>query len=185
MIKQRGWAGVSRAFTELPQSTEQIIHFDKYAAREQPIKVGLPDVSSLLGSGWKRIDADINGEFGYFLILSEFNSKKDARAAAAGWGGDQSTLYENAAKGQLMLAHLSVWDTGRDAEEFFRAYTERTLKRYPPASPRATRTENEHAFQTADGETFIQLRDNSVLVVEGLPTELREKMARLALALWK
>jgi hypothetical protein len=58
-----------------------------------PVKVELPNVSKLLGADWKLLEADVNGEFGYFLILSEFIGKKEARAAAAGWGGYQSTLY--------------------------------------------------------------------------------------------
>ncbi len=183
MLKKRGWQGVSQAFTDLPQSTEQILHFEKYAAAEMPIKVELPDVSKLLGDGWKRIDADVNGEFGYTLILAEYIGKKDARQAAAGWGGDQSVLYESAS-GQLLLTHLSAWDTEKDASEFFRAYANRTLKRYPTAKQRESKTETERSIQTPDGGTLIQLRGQSVLVIEGLPTEKIDKTANLTEVLW-
>jgi hypothetical protein len=94
-----------------------------------PVKVDLPDISKLLGANWKRIDADINGEWGYFLILSQFIGKKEARAAAAGWGGDQSVLYENAKTGGLLLTHLSTWDTVEDAAEFLQAYAGQTSGR--------------------------------------------------------
>ncbi|MGE0884991.1 MAG: hypothetical protein AB7P14_15710 [Blastocatellales bacterium] len=182
MLKSHGWQGVSQAFTDLPQSTEQILHFDKYAAREMPIRVELPDVSKLLGNGWKRIDADVNGEFGYTLILAEYIGKKDARQAAAGWGGDQSVLYESA-KGQLLLTHLSVWDTEKDASEFFRAYMNRTLKRYPSAKQSESKSEAERSIQTPDGETFIQLRGQSVLVLESLPAEQTPLIPKLTSAL--
>ncbi len=185
MLKKRGWAGVSQAFTDLPQSTEQVLHIEKYLANELPIKVTLPDIAKQLGDGWKRIDADINGEFGYTLILAEFIGKKDARQAAAGWGGDQSVLYENSKTGQLMLTHLSHWDTEKDATEFFRAYTQRTTKRYPTAKSRSTKPETERAFQTPDGEAMIQLRGQSVLVMEGLPTEKLLQAVKLAETLWK
>ncbi|MGH9801659.1 MAG: hypothetical protein ACRD82_14945, partial [Blastocatellia bacterium] len=121
----------------------------------------------------------------YTLILAEFIGKKDARVAAAGWGGDQSVLYENSKTGQLMLTHLSKWDAEKDAAEFLRAYTERTTKRYPSAKPRATKTEDERAFQTPDGEVLIQLRGQSVLVIEGLPAAKSTEAAKLAEALWK
>jgi len=185
LLKKRGWAGVSQAFTDLPQSTEQILHIEKYFANELPIKVELPDISRQLGDGWRRLDADINGEFGYTLILAEFIGKKDARQAAAGWNGDQSVLYEHAKTGQLMLTHLSHWDTEKDATEFFRAYTQRTTKRYPMAKPRTTKSEDERAFQTPDGEVFIQLRGQSVLVIEGLPLELTKKSDQIASKLLK
>lgn len=185
LLKKRGWAGVSQAFTDLPQSTEQILHIDKYLANEMPVKIELPDVSKLIGDSWRRLDADVNGEFGYTLIMSEFISKKEARAAAAGWGGDQSVLYENSKTGQLMLTHLSKWDTEKDAAEFLRAYAQRTTKRYPTAKPLATKSEDERAFQTPDGEVFIQLRGQSVLVIEGLPVDRQTEITKLVEALWK
>jgi hypothetical protein len=149
------------------------------------VKVQLADLTALLGAGWKRLDADINGEFGYSLILSEFISKQQARTAAEGWGGDQYALYENAAKGQVVLAHLSAWDTAKDAEEFFNAYAARTAKRYPEAKERTGLPATERAYQTADGDAFIQLRGQSVLVIEGVPAEQRDRLTKLATALWK
>jgi hypothetical protein len=183
LVRKSGWDGVSRAFTDLPQSTEQIIHFDKYSSREEPVKIELPNIASSLGSGWKRIDNDINGEFGYFLILSEFIDKRNARIASEGWGGDLYTLYENSKTGKLLLAHLSSWDTAKDAEEFFQAYAERTTRRYPQAKARKDSATND--FQTPDGRTFIQLRDRSVLIIEGLPAEDNERLVKLADSLWK
>ena len=185
LVKQRGWEGVSRAFTDLPQSTEQIIHFEKYLSSEQPVKVQLPDISSLLEPGWKRIDADINGEFGYYLILSEFIDKKFARTASAGWGGDQSTLYENAGTGRLLLIHLSVWDTPKDAEEFFQAYTKRIRKRYPEVKEKKEPPANERDFITPDGDTHLRMRDKTVLVIEGLSIADDKHLARLFEVLWK
>jgi hypothetical protein len=185
LVKKSGWDGVSRAFTDLPQSTEQIIHFDKYSSREQPVKIELPDMASSLGPGWKRIDTDINGEFGYFLILSEFIAKSNARMASEGWGGDLYALYENGRTGKLLLAQLTSWDTARDAEEFLQAYAERTAKRYPRAKARKDSVANERDFQTDDGRIFIQLRDKSVLIIEGLPAEDNERLVKLVDSLWK
>lgn len=185
ILKKQGWDGLAQAYKDLPQSTEQVLHSDKYFAREMPVKVQLADLTSLLGAGWKRIETDINGEFGYSLILSEYIPKPQARTASEGWGGDQYALYENAAKGQVMLAHLSAWDTAKDAEEFFSAYTARTAKRYPNAKERDGLPPTERAYQTEDGETFIQWRGQSVLVIEGVPAEQRDRLTKLAAALWK
>jgi Zn-dependent peptidase ImmA (M78 family) len=48
VYKRGGWAMVSNAFTRLPLSSEQILHPEKYFKYEPPIKVVLPDVTSLL-----------------------------------------------------------------------------------------------------------------------------------------
>jgi hypothetical protein len=48
LFKKGGWAMVSAAFTKLPLSTEQIMHAEKYFNYERPVKVVLPDLTSLL-----------------------------------------------------------------------------------------------------------------------------------------
>jgi hypothetical protein len=71
VYRQGGWDLVSKAFTKLPQSSEQIIHPSKYFAYEAPVKVTVPDLKPLLGPTWKRIDTDVNGEWGLYLVLDE------------------------------------------------------------------------------------------------------------------
>ena len=174
VYRRGGWAAVSAAYKELPRSTEQILHVEKYLAREAPVIVGLADISSLLGPGWRRLDSDVSGEWGYYLVLDQFlKDDKRSRAAAAGWGGDRYALYEHARTGATVLVHLSIWDTEQDAEEFFDAYVERTGRRYPPPNavaavakqPPALRRE----WRTADGLVTVERQGARVVVFEGLP----------------
>src|SRR2546429_2076957 len=51
LYKRGGWQEVSQAFQTLPQSTEQVMHPEKYFAHEAPVKVTLPDITRLLNSG--------------------------------------------------------------------------------------------------------------------------------------
>ena len=51
LYKRGGWSLVSEAFVKLPQSTEQILHPEKYFAYEHPLKVSLTDVTKLLNAG--------------------------------------------------------------------------------------------------------------------------------------
>src|SRR6266436_370946 len=86
LYKRGGWSAVTRAFKELPESTEQVLHPEKYFAHEPPVKVSLPDVGKLLGPRWKRIDYDVNGEWSYYLIIDQFlKSATESKRAAAGW----------------------------------------------------------------------------------------------------
>src|SRR6266567_539948 len=50
LYREGGWDRVSKAFNQLPQSTEQILHSEKYFAHEAPVKVTLPDIARLLNS---------------------------------------------------------------------------------------------------------------------------------------
>src|SRR6185369_6064486 len=95
LYKREGWELVSKAFSKLPQSSEQILHADKYFSGEAPVKLTLPDLKGSLGLGWKMIDSDVNGEFGLYLILDQFlNAAEESKEAAAGWAGDRCVVYE-------------------------------------------------------------------------------------------
>ena len=112
LYKRGGWQSVSQAFSKLPQSTEQILHAEKYFAYESPQKLTLPEFKSVLGPTWKQIDSDVNGEWGCYLILDEFlNDTAESKRASAGWGGDRYMLYETGKPDEIFVAQLTVWDT--------------------------------------------------------------------------
>lgn len=163
-----GWANVSQAFTQLPQSTEQILHPEKYFVHEPPVKVNMPDLNSVFRPGvWRRLDSDVNGEWGFYLILDQFlNSSADSRKAAAGWGGDYFEVFENR-QGQVAYISVSAWDTPRDAREFFDAYVARSAGRYPNAT--ASSAADSWTARTSEGTVLIELRDKRVVAIEGLP----------------
>ncbi len=175
VLKAQGWEGVSKAYTNLPQSTEQILHPAKYLAHEMPLKVALGEVSEVLGPGWKRINFDVNGEFGYYLLLAEYLDKTIARKAAEGWGGDQYAVYENATKRRTTAVHLSRWDTTNDAAKFFEAYAARTAKRWPQA--RVGKSAQQIVYATPRGETWLEWRGNAVLAIEGAAVGSTKKLA--------
>jgi hypothetical protein len=190
LYKKGGWNEVSQAFTTLPQSTEQVLHPDKYFAHEAPVKLTLTDLTSLLNDSksaspaaadgstvqptWKRIAGDVNGEWGFYLILDQFlNSPADSRRAAAGWAGDRTALYENE-KGEVLYVSLSSWDSEGDASEFFDAYVKRTDVRYAPAaSSSAGASATTRTWKTLEGMVTIDLVGPRVLIVEGCPETLK------------
>jgi hypothetical protein len=186
LYKKGGWPAVSQAFKELPQSTEQIIHPEKYFAREAPVKVSLPDVHVQLGSKWKRIEYDVNGEWSYYLILDQFlKSEAESKRAAAGWGGDRYALYEGATASELLLTQMSAWDTETDAREFFEAYSKRTRLRYAAArlAEVASNAVNRREWSTSEGGVVLELRGKRVLMIEGLTANTDAE--QLAKALWQ
>jgi hypothetical protein len=180
-----GWARISQAFTELPQSTEQILHTEKYFQHEAPVKIEIADVHSQLGSNWKRVDNDVNGEWGYYLILDEFlKSSAESKRAAAGWGGDRYAVYEGPQPGDVFIAQLSAWDSESDAVEFFDAYARRTERRYKDASPlEHDKTGLLRAWQTGEGGVRMERRGARVLILEGVPEKANAQS--LMSALWK
>jgi hypothetical protein len=186
LYRRGGWALLSRAYTDLPQSSEQILHTEKYFAREAPVKIEMADAHALLGSNWKRIDTDVNGEWSYYLILDEYlKSGEESKRAAAGWGGDRYSVYEGPKAGDLFIAQLSAWDTENDAVEFFNAYAKRTERRYKDASPleQDKTGQLQRAWRTGEGAVVLERRGSRVLILEGVPE--KANVQSLLSALWK
>lgn len=122
-------ADLTAAFQDPPQSTEQILHPEKYwnaATRDLPRPVNLPDLSKRLGKGWSLASRGSMGELGLASMTGagrlELSSPDALRPeawtnrGAAGIGGDVYHHYVNGTRTITVLA--SVWDTERDAVEF-------------------------------------------------------------------
>ena len=182
VLKAQSWKALDEGFTDLPASTEQIMHPEKFLSRDNPVKIALPDLLGVLGSDWKQADTDVNGEFGYQVVLTEFISKRAARIAAAGWGGDRYVLLENKGTGASILGQFTTWDTPADAREFFDAYSERTENRYKVTRP-ADLNARSRVYETGEGLAAVEIRDQDVVIVEG--AQNRAQLAKLVERLWQ
>jgi hypothetical protein len=121
LIATGGYAAVDKAFGDPPDSTEQILHPEKYLRRDAPIEVKLPaKLASTLGAGWSVAAEDTLGEEILRIWLDQVLPTPDAAAAAAGWGGDRLALLRGP-DGAIAIALRTEWDTPADADEFLAA----------------------------------------------------------------
>jgi hypothetical protein len=135
---QKGnWAEVNKAYDNLPVSTEQILHPDKYLKGEVPVVMVVPDLLPALGNQWKLVGTDSLGEFMTYLLLAYGADnlsqipQNDALTASAGWGGDHYLVYSSATGDQTVLAAEWTWDTDKDAAEFLssmKAYLDKRFR---------------------------------------------------------
>ena len=89
------WPAVDALWRDPPDSSEQVLHREKYEACEAPIVV--PE-SALPGlPGFDRPKAsDVLGEIAVRAWLSTALDPDVAARAAAGWGGDRAGIYSGA-----------------------------------------------------------------------------------------
>lgn len=127
-VRAGSYAGVDDVFSNPPDSTEQVLHPDKYRAREQPVPVALPDLAAQLGPGWRLVDANTLGELDTRALLEQFGDRRVAQRAAAGWGGDRWALLEKDSRQAVVLK--STWDTENDAREFFDTFGQGLKNRF-------------------------------------------------------
>ena len=116
LFREGGWAAVNKAYANPPQSTEQILHPQKYRNGEPPVKVTLPNLPASLGPNWQSLGSETFGEMGWLIFLSESGNRQQAPVAAAGWGGDRYVVLQNG--GKYALAALTEWDTADDSQQF-------------------------------------------------------------------
>jgi len=111
---------VDALFGNPPDSTEQVLHADKLASREAPVKVSFPaDLADRLGSGWSVPLKDTMGEYLLEILLRDGGGVGSVTSteAAAGWGGDRLALIEGPG-GATAVVLDTAWDTTNDADQF-------------------------------------------------------------------
>lgn len=119
------WPLVDKAYLNPPTTTEQILHPVKYTRGEGAIPVDAPPIEAALGESWKVLRSSTLGEWMTYLMLADPADPAAqidsalAEKATAGWGGDHYQLYYNEAKDTASLAAKWVWDSEKEAGEFF------------------------------------------------------------------
>ncbi|TMD32219.1 MAG: hypothetical protein E6I94_01965 [Chloroflexi bacterium] len=114
-----GWSAVDAAYAQPPDSSEQVMHPEKYVAHEAPVAVAFPaDLAARLGGDWRVETQDTWGEFGLveWLIAGGGVDADAAIAATEGWGGDRLVLASSGKS--YAIAIQTAWDTPADAAEF-------------------------------------------------------------------
>lgn len=86
-----GYRAVDALLARPPESTEQVLHADKLAAREPPVAVAAT-VPAPLARDYRVAYQDVMGELGLRLHLQTVLGDDAAAEAAAGWGGDRAMV---------------------------------------------------------------------------------------------
>ncbi|HEU0075054.1 MAG TPA: hypothetical protein VFS30_13710 [Dehalococcoidia bacterium] len=121
-VRDKLTRGITGIFEDLPTTTEQILHPDKYLAGETARPVFLNSLGEKLGPGWEQKGRGNFGEFSLqnLLLTGLPDAPSLVQAAAAGWGGDSFFFYAHEDGARLL--HLETrWDSGAQAIEFFAA----------------------------------------------------------------
>jgi hypothetical protein len=176
---QGSWQSVDDAYRNPPVSTEQILHPEKYP-NDSPVKVEIPDLTPILGEGWREIDRGEMGEWSTYLILADGLNPQaqidpaEAQKASAGWGGDAYVVYYNEQDQTTVLVLSSTWDTQQDAAEFSKSFAEYANARFGPATGESNGITSWES--PSDFTTFSQDGEKTIWITA--PSEEIEKAVR-------
>lgn len=161
-----GVEAVNAAFDNPPQSTEQILHPERYLAGETPQIVTLPPLTNTLGSGWQSVNENVLGEFTLQLYLEEQVDSQTAATAADGWGGDSYAVYYRPESEETVLVLRIVWDSRAEAAEFagvYRTYAKMRFGGSPVQDSCWSGADALCIFQTGDETLVLRAPDLDTL----------------------
>jgi hypothetical protein len=164
LVNHGGWKSIDGAYRGLPQSTEQILHPEKFlASPDRPMAIDLGALKP--GADWKELGRNVLGEMQMAVML-----KKQGASASAGWDGDRYAVFEGP-KNRLGLVWLTTWDSEDDAREFTAAIVQYQTAKFrdiakPPRDVHDTLWRN-----VGDQLYVVQRRGLDVAVIEGFPPE--------------
>lgn len=124
-VTGRTWDGINKVYKNPPESTEQIMHPEKYPI-DKPIELTISETIPQ----WKLLDTNTMGEFNIRMLFSIYLGEYESILPTEGWGGDKWQVWEGLDTGKLRIIWYTVWDTPKDAEEFFDAFRKLTRKRH-------------------------------------------------------
>ena len=109
------WSTIDGTWLSPPQSTEHILHPEKFARHEAP-----DDLTARLAleqhAPWQVADEDTFGEFGTFLFLQAGVDAYHAERASTGWAGDRAYWLRSDSDGFALW--ITTWDDETDARDF-------------------------------------------------------------------
>ena len=166
VIEHDGDAGFAEVFRNPPVSTQQILHPDKYFQLVRPVTPALPDVK--LPHGLKSVVGGSLGELDHEVLLEQFAGKTVAEEIGPYWSGATFELRENKKEQLVVLLYAAQWDSPEIARRYFDAYRQILAKKWKKMTV-ASQTADSIVGVGDDGRFELNLKDNLVTSVEGLP----------------
>jgi len=175
-----GWEAVNDLYANPPESTEQVIHPEKYP-EDDPVDVAIEDRSS---ADWEQLDrrGGSTGTFGEATLFATLwhngvidrdHVRSDDRRwnyshpYTDGWGGDAVVSYSDGTDTGYVFK--SVWDSEDDAAEFRDAYVQLLeSKGAEAAGDGVYRIPDENGYGDA---FYVSVEGNTVVVVNAPDTD--------------
>lgn len=122
------WESLNQLYRVPPDSTEQIMHPEKYVEQDVPTSIFFDPFENEQKAGmYANQYENVLGEFMIKTVLESYDDEEaeavpSPAEAAKGWDGDRLILHKyTKSPNTHLISHASVWDSRRDAEQFYRA----------------------------------------------------------------
>ena len=114
LYRQGGFTALDQALDHPPETTEQVLHPDRYRALEPAVEL---EPFGLVVSGYEVVEEGTWGELRWRGLLAHHSDPVSAARAAEGWGGDRYQLLWAPGSGKVAFAVRLAADSFVDESE--------------------------------------------------------------------
>jgi hypothetical protein len=162
-----GLQAVGQVYSDLPETTEQLMHPEKYFTDEAAVEVAPVDISESLGVSWMEVYQGVLGEWKTFLLLAHPAepaarlAESAALNAADGWGGDFAQIYFRNSTQEYVVVVEWAWDSPADSGEFYSAFSQSL--RFKSGTAPQTLDSGASCYETGNGFDCTYNHDGNIL----------------------
>jgi hypothetical protein len=177
----RGWPGVNGLYGNLPTTTAQILHPQKYFIHRQPPLRFFPPALLRRFKNQPLLEQSL-GEALIRTVLEREHGAKDAADTVAAWNGDQ--LFSFQTEKQPTIFWYSSWDNDTSARQFLRSYKTVLERGQSVRFESIALAQNSAEIATAqDGRAWLmQTRGSVAITLHGAPSA---RLTGLAAEAWQ
>jgi hypothetical protein len=165
LIEKMGNAAFAEVFRRPPESTQQILHPEKYLERAKPVHPPLPEFKS--ERDYRRFTDGEVGELDHAILLRQYVSEKESVAVAPQWRGGYFRLFESKTGKRTVLVYASEWSGPEAAGRYFELYQKVLAGKWKTFAA-DSRGDGVLAGRGDDGYFLLRLEGARVTSVEGL-----------------
>jgi hypothetical protein len=174
VYEKMGKSGFSEVFRHAPDTTQQILHPQKYFDHVEAADPEFPELT--VGKSFKSLSDGMLGELDHSILIRQFGSKSQADEIAPHWRGGRYSLLENKSHSRIILQYASQWDSEGMARKFFHFYRQVLSKKWKKMEI-SSETENTISGTGDDGRFIVRLAETVVTSVEGLASPDQVKVS--------
>jgi hypothetical protein len=165
LIEKMGKAAFTEVFRNPPDSTQQIIHPEKYLAGVKPLRPALPAIKN--ERDYRTLTDGEVGELDHSILLRQYAGEKEAAAVAPEWRGGYFRILEGKKDLRMVLLYASAWSSAETARRYFALYQKVLAGKWKKLQV-DSRGEDWAAGRGGNGYFVLRVDGARVTSVEGL-----------------
>ena len=183
-LARSDWKGLTRLFTEPPQTSQQIFDPALYFAHTPVAHLDLPHPPvPARQPEFRKVNENAFGELGYYCLLGQLISEDEAKSLAPAWAADRYAVYEAPKNHQLALIARAIWTSQEKAEQFFKDYQTILRKKYGAGLTVESSGAETFVASIPKGEAVIILKGRQCVFGEGISSRQESKFKKWAASL--